>query len=664
MDISITGNFFGVRNLFQQFQIVQNVNINQMRKNRQDRAQELFQWLNQAVVVELKRYAETLGRDPIGFVKKIGDGVAIVDGLRNVMAGELVEFEGGAMGIALNLKQKRVGIVLLGDWTSVRQNDKVRGTGRLPRVPVGARFLGRVVDALGRPIDGKPMSSSDTYTRLIEPSAPGILARKSVSEPLVTGTVAVDALIPVGRGQRELIIGDRQTGKTALAVDAIVSQVRTRWETCYRYKPVFSVYVAIGQRASAVASVVSQLEREGALNRTVVVVASAGASPALQYLAPYTGTAIAEHFLFCENVPQSEESMAEGRMTEDPFRPADTLIVYDDLTKHAEAYREISLLLRRPPGREAYPGDVFYLHSRLLERSAKLDEGRFPQGAGSLTALPIIETQVGDVSAYIPTNVISITDGQIFLEQKLFNAGVRPAVNFGISVSRVGSAAQEPATKLFAGPLKLELAQLAELEEFSKFGDLDPDTEASLIRGRQVREILKQGTSQPTSLSLQLILVYGALNGLFLSQETTAEVCQDLRRLWDKALFLFPPTQGGTTVPVTMTQEYFSQKVSQWGSDSNLSWLNLSNQDRPLGRYISQHPEWTGVLEQFDFVRATMTLLTTAPLTPDPSSGKSRLDPSLDKAVRIIFKSIQFHLWTSKEVCTVKKTYPVFDQTI
>jgi F-type H+-transporting ATPase subunit alpha len=601
-------------------------------------AQSLLTWLNKAMVAELKRFAETLGTKPVGFVKKIGDGVAIVDGLRNVMAGELVEFEGGAMGIALNLKQKRVGVVLLGDWISVRQNDKVRGTGRLPRVPVGTAFLGRVVDGLGRPIDGKP-APLVTTTRLIEPSAPGILARKSVCEPLITGTVAVDALIPVGRGQRELIIGDRQTGKTTLAVDAIASQVRNQWETCYRYKQVFSIYVAVGQRASAVASVVRQFEGQGALNRTIVVVASAGASPALQYLAPYTGTAMAEHFLY--NCHRADASPA-AEATTGVYDPADTLIVYDDLTKHAEAYREISLLLRRPPGREAYPGDVFYLHSRLLERSAKLDEGRFPEGANSLTALPIIETQVGDVSAYIPTNVISITDGQIFLEGKLFNSGVRPAVNFGISVSRVGSAAQESATKLFAGPLKLELAQLAELEEFSKFGDLDPDTEASLNRGRQVREILKQGIGEPTSLSLQLILIYGALNGFFLSQETTAETCQYLRRLWDKALLLFPPTQGATTVPVTVAPIMLKRGMDALATESQgTESPQVRSQDRPLGRYISQHEEWFRLVTQLDLVRTTMILLTTAPLTPDPSSGKSRLDPDLVEAVRNIFEVVQ-----------------------
>jgi F-type H+-transporting ATPase subunit alpha len=316
--------------------------------------------------------------------------------------------------------------------------------------------------------------------------------------------------------------------------------------------------------------------------------------------------------------------------------------VYDDLTKHAEAYREISLLLRRPPGREAYPGDVFYLHSRLLERSAKLDEGRFLGGANSLTALPIIETQVGDVSAYIPTNVISITDGQIFLEGKLFNSGVRPAVNFGISVSRVGSAAQESATKLFAGPLKLELAQLAELEEFSKFGDLDPDTEANLDRGRQVREILKQGIGEPTSLSLQLILIYGALNGFFLSQETTAETCQYLRRLWDKALLLFPPTQGATTVPVTVAPIMLKRGMDALATESQgTESSQVRSQDRPLGRYISQHEEWFRLVTQLDLVRTTMILLTTAPLTPDPSSGKSRLDPDLVEAVRNIFEVVQ-----------------------
>jgi F-type H+-transporting ATPase subunit alpha len=396
------------------------------------------------------------------------------------MAGELLEFEDGTVGIALNLESKNVGAVLMGEGRKVQEGSSVRATGKIAQVPVGDKFLGRVVNSLAVPIDGKGDIPADD-TRLIESAAPGIISRKSVHEPLQTGLVAVDSMIPIGRGQRELIIGDRQTGKTAIAVDTIINQ---------KGKDVVCVYVAIGQKASSIAQVVNSLTERGAMDYTIIVSATADSPATLQYLAPYTGAALAEYFMY------------KGRHT---------LVIYDDLTKQAQAYREMSLLLRRPPGREAYPGDVFYLHSRLLERAAKLSDAL---GAGSMTALPVVETQEGDVSAYIPTNVISITDGQIFLSADLFNSGLRPAINVGISVSRVGSAAQVKAMKQVAGKLKLELAQFAELEAFSQFAsDLDQATQNQLARGARLRELLKQAQNAPLSVEDQVATIFAGTNG-------------------------------------------------------------------------------------------------------------------------------------------------------
>nr|AUJ22935.1 ATP synthase CF1 alpha subunit [Coccomyxa sp. SUA001] len=416
----------------------------------------------------------------VGTVFQVGDGIARIYGLEKVMAGELLEFEDGTVGIALNLESKNVGAVLMGEGLTVQEGTSVRGTGKIAQIPVGEGYLGRVVNSLARPIDGKGEIPS-SETRLIESGAPGIISRRSVYEPLQTGLLAVDAMIPIGRGQRELIIGDRQTGKTAVAVDTILNQ---------KGKGVVCVYVAIGQRASSIAQVLNTLQERGAMDYTVIVAAPADSPATLQYLAPYTGAAIAEYFMY------------NGRHT---------LAIYDDLSKQAQAYREMSLLLRRPPGREAYPGDVFYLHSRLLERAAKLSD---KLGGGSMTALPIVETQEGDVSAYIPTNVISITDGQIFLSGDIFNAGVRPAINVGISVSRVGSAAQPKAMKKVAGKLKLELAQFAELEAFAQFAsDLDQATQNQLARGQRLRELLKQAQASPLSVEDQVASIYAGTNG-------------------------------------------------------------------------------------------------------------------------------------------------------
>ena len=416
----------------------------------------------------------------VGTVFQVGDGIARIYGLEKVMAGELLEFEDGTVGIALNLESKNVGAVLMGEGLTVQEGSSVRGTGKIAQIPVGEGYLGRVVNSLARPIDGKGEIPS-SETRLIESGAPGIISRRSVYEPLQTGLLAVDAMIPIGRGQRELIIGDRQTGKTAVAVDTILNQ---------KGKGVVCVYVAIGQRASSIAQVLNTLQERGAMEYTVIVAAPADSPATLQYLAPYTGAAIAEYFMY------------NGRHT---------LAIYDDLSKQAQAYREMSLLLRRPPGREAYPGDVFYLHSRLLERAAKLSD---KLGGGSMTALPIVETQEGDVSAYIPTNVISITDGQIFLSGDIFNAGVRPAINVGISVSRVGSAAQPKAMKKVAGKLKLELAQFAELEAFAQFAsDLDQATQNQLARGQRLRELLKQAQASPLSVEDQVASIYAGTNG-------------------------------------------------------------------------------------------------------------------------------------------------------
>ncbi len=429
---------------------------------------------------QIESYDQTVQVSNVGTILQVGDGTARIYGLDQVMAGELLEFEDGTIGIALNLEEDNVGAVLMGTGYDIQEGSTVKTTGRIAQVPVGEALIGRVVDGLGRAIDGKG-DLSNVETRLVESPAPGIVARRSVCEPLQTGITAIDAMIPIGRGQRELIIGDRKTGKTAIAIDTIINQ---------KTEDVVCVYVAIGQKASTVAQVVSTLESKGAMAYTVVVTASANDPATLQYLAPYTGASIAEYFM---------------------YRGKHTLVIYDDLSKQAQAYRQLSLLLRRPPGREAYPGDVFYLHSRLLERAAKLND---QLGGGSMTALPVIETQAGDVSAYIPTNVISITDGQIFLSSDLFNAGFRPAINAGISVSRVGSAAQTKAMKQVAGKLKLELAQFAELEAFSQFAsDLDATTQAQLARGQRLRQLLKQPQNSPLAVWEQVALVYAGLNG-------------------------------------------------------------------------------------------------------------------------------------------------------
>jgi F-type H+-transporting ATPase subunit alpha len=416
----------------------------------------------------------------VGTVLQVGDGIARVYGLDEVMSGELLEFEDNSFGIALNLENDNIGVVLMGNGRGVVEGASVKCTGRISQIPVGEGFLGRVVNPLGVPIDGKGEVST-TETRLLESMAPGIISRKSVCEPLQTGITSIDAMIPIGRGQRELIIGDRQTGKTSIAVDTIINQ---------KTENVVCVYVGIGQKASTVAQVVNVLEEKQAMSYTIIVSASANDAATLQYIAPYAGACFAEYFMY------------SGKAT---------LIIYDDLTKQAMAYRQMSLLLRRPPGREAYPGDVFYLHSRLLERAAKLSDAL---GGGSMTALPIIETQASDVSAYIPTNVISITDGQIFLSNDLFNSGIRPAINVGISVSRVGSAAQTKAMKKVAGKLKLELAQFAELEAFSQFAsDLDEATQKQLARGTRLREILKQPQGSPLSVAEQVSFIYSGING-------------------------------------------------------------------------------------------------------------------------------------------------------
>ena len=430
---------------------------------------------------QIEDYDKSVSVSNVGSVLQVGDGIARVYGLQQAMAGELLEFEDGTEGIALNLEDDNVGAVLMGEGLGIQEGSTVKATGKIASVPVGDAMLGRVINSLGRPIDGKGDIAA-TETRLIESMAPGIIQRKSVHEPMQTGITAIDAMIPVGRGQRELIIGDRQTGKTAIAIDTILNQAD---------QDMICVYVAIGQKAASVANVVEVLRERGALGYTVIVAASASEPAALQYLAPYTGASIAEYFMY------------KGKAT---------LVIYDDLSKQAAAYRQMSLLLRRPPGREAYPGDVFYCHSRLLERAAKLSDA---MGKGSMTALPIIETQAGDVSAYIPTNVISITDGQIFLSSDLFNSGLRPAINVGISVSRVGGAAQTKAIKKIAGTLKLELAQFDELAAFSQFAsDLDAATQQQLSRGKRLRELLKQPQFSPLILAEQVAIVYAGVKGL------------------------------------------------------------------------------------------------------------------------------------------------------
>ncbi len=428
---------------------------------------------------QIKRYAGELEVSEVGTVIQVADGIARVHGLEKAMMNELLEFPGGVFGMVLNLEEDNVGAVLLGADKNINEGDTVKTTGRVVEVPVGDAMLGRVVNALGQPIDGKGPVQTDKY-RQIERVASGVITRKSVDTPLQTGIKAIDSMIPIGRGQRELIIGDRQTGKTAIAIDTIINQ---------KGQGVKCIYVAIGQKASTVASIVKTLEEYNALSYTTVVAATASEMAPLQYIAPYSGCAI------------GEEWMENGE---------DVLVIYDDLSKHAVAYRTLSLLLRRPPGREAYPGDVFYLHSRLLERAARMSE---EYGGGSLTALPIIETQAGDVSAYIPTNVISITDGQIYLETEMFNSGFRPAVNAGLSVSRVGGAAQIKAMKKIAAPIRTELAQYRELAAFAQFGsELDADTKEKLAQGERIKEILKQSQYEPMPVEFQVIIIFVAVN--------------------------------------------------------------------------------------------------------------------------------------------------------
>ena len=438
---------------------------------------------------QIKNFGEQAEVSEIGKVLSVGDGIARVYGLDNVQAGEMVEFDDGSKGMALNLENDNVGVVIFGDDRKIKEGSTVKRTNSIVDVPVGKELLGRVVDGLGTPIDGKGALSSKAERKRVEVKAPGIIPRQSVSEPMQTGLKSIDTLIPIGRGQRELIIGDRQTGKTAVAIDAIINQKKVN-ESNDEKKKLYCIYVAIGQKRSTVAQIAKTLEEAGALKYTTIVAATASDAAPLQFLAPYTGCTIGEYF--------RDNGMH-------------ALIVYDDLSKQAVAYRQMSLLLRRPPGREAYPGDVFYLHSRLLERSAKLSD---KNGGGSLTALPIIETQAGDVSAYIPTNVISITDGQIFLETELFNQGIRPAVNVGLSVSRVGSAAQTKAMKKVAGSIKLELAQYREMAAFAQFGsDLDASTQQLLNRGAKLTELLKQDQYSPMTVAEQVISVFTGVKG-------------------------------------------------------------------------------------------------------------------------------------------------------
>ncbi|WP_188207602.1 F0F1 ATP synthase subunit alpha [Alkalibacillus aidingensis] len=440
------------------------------------KAEEISKLIKQ----QIENYDSDIEVNDVGTVIEIGDGIARVHGLDNVMSGELVEFSNGVMGMAQNLEENNVGIVILGPYTEIREGDEVRRTGRIMQVPVGDELIGRVVNSLGQPVDGNgPIEA--TKSRPIEVKAPGVMDRKSVDEPLQTGIKVIDSMVPIGRGQRELIIGDRQTGKTAIAIDTILNQ---------KEEDVICIYVAIGQKDSTVRGVVETLRQNGALDYTIVVNAGASEPAPLLYLAPYAGVSMGEEFMY------------NGKHV---------LVVYDDLSKQAAAYRELSLLLRRPPGREAFPGDVFYLHSRLLERAAKLSDEK---GGGSLTALPFVETQAGDIGAYIPTNVISITDGQIFLQSDLFHSGVRPAINPGLSVSRVGGSAQIKAMKKVAGTLRLDLASYRELESFAQFGsDLDKATQAKLDRGARTVEILKQGLHQPQRVEYQVAIIYALVNG-------------------------------------------------------------------------------------------------------------------------------------------------------
>ena len=471
--------------------------------------------ISSVIKEQIKNYSTKLEVSDVGTVIQVADGIARIHGLEKAMQGELLEFPGEVYGMVLNLEEDNVGAVLLGDSKSISEGDTVKTTGRVVEVPVGDAMLGRVVNALGQPIDGKgPIET--TKFRQIERVASGVIARKSVNTPLQTGIKAIDSMVPIGRGQRELIIGDRQTGKTAIAIDTIINQ---------KGQTVKCIYVAIGQKQSTVASIVGTLEEYGAMDYTTIVAATASELAPLQYIAPYSGCAI------------GEEWMENGQ---------DVLIVYDDLSKHAAAYRTLSLLLKRPPGREAFPGDVFYLHSRLLERAARLSDAL---GGGSLTALPIIETQAGDVSAYIPTNVISITDGQIYLESEMFNSGFRPAVNAGLSVSRVGGSAQIKAMKKIAGPIRIDLAQYKELAAFAQFGsDLDADTKEKLAQGERIREVLKQPQYKPMPVEYQVIIIYAATKKYLLDIEV------DSIRQFEKELFDFIDTKY-SEVPKAIREE-------------------------------------------------------------------------------------------------------------
>ncbi len=480
--------------------------------------------ISSVIKEQIKRYASELEVSDVGTVIQVADGIARVHGLENAMQGELLEFPGEVYGMVLNLEEDNVGAVLLGSQKNINEGDTVKTTGRVVEVPVGDAMLGRVVNALGQPIDGKGPIQTDKY-RKIERVASGVITRKSVDTPLQTGIKAIDAMVPIGRGQRELIIGDRQTGKTAIAIDTIINQ---------KGQGVNCIYVAIGQKASTVASIVNTLEEYGAMSYTTVVAATASELAPLQYIAPYAGCAI------------GEEWMENG---------GDVLVVYDDLSKHATAYRTLSLLLKRPPGREAYPGDVFYLHSRLLERAARMSD---EYGGGSLTALPIIETQAGDVSAYIPTNVISITDGQIYLETEMFNSGFRPAVNAGLSVSRVGGAAQIKAMKKIAAPIRVELAQYRELAAFSQFGsDLDADTKEKLAQGERVKEILKQPQYKPMPVQYQVIIIYAATNKYLLDIPTG-----DITR-FEAELFEFLDTKYPEVPGAIASEKVISEKTEE-----------------------------------------------------------------------------------------------------
>ena len=478
--------------------------------------------ISSVIKEQIKRYASELEVSDVGTVIQVADGIARIHGLENAMQGELLEFPGEVYGMVLNLEEDNVGVVLLGDNKSINEGDTVKTTGRVVEVPVGDCMLGRVVNALGQPIDGKGPIEATKY-RQIERVAPGVITRKSVNTPLQTGIKAIDSMIPIGRGQRELIIGDRQTGKTAIAIDTIINQ---------KGQGVKCIYVAIGQKASTVANIVNTLEQFGAMDYTTVVSSTASELAPLQYIAPYSGCAI------------GEEWMENGD---------DVLVVYDDLSKHATAYRTLSLLLRRPPGREAYPGDVFYLHSKLLERAARLSD---ELGGGSLTALPIIETQAGDVSAYIPTNVISITDGQIYLETELFNAGFRPAVNPGISVSRVGGSAQIKAMKKISGPIRIELAQYAELASFAQFGsELDADTAERLAQGIRIKEMLKQPQYRPMPVEYQVIIIYAA------TRKHLLDIAVEDVLAFEKGLFEFIATKYADIPEAIKAEKVMNEEI-------------------------------------------------------------------------------------------------------